>query len=107
MAYPQHIHLRVVIFPESVGKEIAWLAWCVERDIMSQGDTPAEAQAKLHRYFGVELTLSSPDTLSPPFMQIPQSPPEALARWTAAGEETTEIFWISGVTFTLTVRVAR
>lgn len=107
MVYPQHIHLKVVIFPETVGDEIAWLAWCVERDIMSQGDSPEEAQAELHRLLGAELALSPPDTLSPSFMQIPASQPDALARWTAASEEITETFWMSGVTFTLTIRIAR
>lgn len=107
MAHPQHIHLRVVIFSETSQEETAWLAWCVERDIMSQGTTPEDALADLHQLLGVELALSPPDTLSPSFMQIPRSPKEAEDRWLAAGEETVDTFWISGVTFTLTVRVAR
>lgn len=41
--------IRVVLFPESTGKDEVWVAHCLELDIVAQGKTAHDAQESFKR----------------------------------------------------------
>ena len=45
----QESKIRVVLFPESAGKHSAWVAQCLDYDLVAQGETPEAAQASFQR----------------------------------------------------------
>ena len=86
----QESKIRVVLFPESAGKHSAWVAQCLDYDLVAQGETPEAAQASFQRIMlsHVAISLQHKHT---PFLSIAKIEAEkqkaSLFRETPSAEE--------------------
>lgn len=72
MKFTVELNFQVVAYPEQVGPDTAWIAQCVERDIVANGSSPDEAINNLRRIVSGEVAIA--------INRIPPTPEHVLSR---------------------------